>query len=445
MNREFKENLFARAKEEGFEAYEIYYLSKANTSVMVSEGEVESHEINSSDTLCFRGIIAGKMGYAYTEKFDEEAVEMLVASAKECALLVEKEDKEIIYTGEESYASISSYDEAVANLDTHAHIAMALELEQKAKEIDKNIFKIAECGIEVATASVSLINSNGVDLSHTQSYISAYVEPVAQDGEAMVNGGEVITVTSLDRLNIDELAEAAVTNTIRKINAKSIPSGKYKAIFENDVMSSLLRAMQSSFFADVMQEGKSLLKGKVGEMIASSKVNLIDNPLLVDGLGSRAFDDEGVGTKEKYIIKDGKFVGFLHNLKTAYKEGVQTTGNASKESIASPVKVDSTNLYIEKGSVNLEELLAKVGNGLYITELEGIHAGANSITGDFSLATRGILIKEGKLANGVKQITIAGNFFELLKTIEEVGNDFKFKGSIGSPSILIAEIAVAGE
>lgn len=445
IDETFKESLFARAKEEGFEEYEIYYLSKANTSIMVNEGEVESHEISSNDTLCFRGIIDGKMGYAYTEKFDEEAVEILVSGAKECALLVEKEDKEFIYKGEESYTPIENYDKAVAELDTLTHIEMALELEKKAKTLDEKICKIAECGVEVTTTSVSLINSKGADLSHAQTYISAYVEPVAEDGSDKVDGGEVITVTSLDKLNIEELAKDAVAKTLRKVNAKSIPSGKYKAVFENDMMSALLRAMQSSFFADVMQEGKSLLKGKVGEMIASSKVNLVDNALLVGGLGSRAFDDEGVGTTEKYLIKEGKFLGFLHNLKTAHKEGVQTTGNASKGSIAAPVKVDSTNLYIEKGSVSLEELLAQAQNGIYITSLEGIHAGANSITGDFSLAARGVLIEEGKLTRGVKQITIAGNFFELLKQIEEVGSDFKFRGTIGSPSILVKEISVAGE
>lgn len=442
---QFKERLFDRAKEEGFDQYEVYYVSSENTSVMVSEGEVESHEINSSDTLCFRGMIENKMGYAYTEKFDEAAIEMLVTSAKECALLVEKEDKEFIYQGERIYNTFSNYDQSVAALDTHTHIEMALDLEEKAKTINKNILKVAECGIDVATTLVAIANSKGVDLNHTQSHISAYVAPVAADGESMVNGGEVITVTSLKGLDINELAEKAVTKTLRKVNAQSIPSGKYKAIFENGAMSGLLRAMQSSFFADVMQEGKSLLKGKVGEMIASNKVNIIDNALLEEGLGSRGFDDEGVGTSLKYLIQEGKFIGFLHNLKTAHKEGVKTTGNASKGSIASPVKVASTNLYIEKGELSLEELLVQVGSGLYITDLEGIHAGANAITGDFSLAARGILIEDGRLTRGVKQITIAGNFFELLKQIEEVGNDFEFKGTIGSPSVLVKEISVAGE
>lgn len=440
-----KQQLFDRAKEAGFESSELYYVSKSDTTVMVCEGEVESHEISSNQAICFRGIIGGKMGYAYTEKFDEEAVEMLVNTAKECALLVEKEDKEFIYNGAGKYEEMASYDTKLLALDTNSHINMALELEKKAQALNSNIEKIAECGIGIGSSEVLIMNSEGMKLENKQTYISAYVEPVAKDGEGVVNGGEMITATSLDKMNTDQLAQDAVNKTIRKVGAKSIPSGKYKAVFENDMMSTMLRVMQSSFFADVMQEGKSLLKGKVGEIIAAEKVNLIDDPHLIDGLGSRGFDDEGVPTKSKYLIKDGQFLGFLHNLKTAYKDGVETTGNASKASIASPVKVDSTNLYLEPGTLSVEQLLAQTGNGIYITNLEGVHAGANPITGDFSLAARGVLIENGRLTQGVKQITIAGNFFELIKAIEEVANDLKMKGSIGSASVLVREISVAGE
>lgn len=437
--------LFERAKEAGFEACEVYYVNKSDTTVMVSEGEVESHEISSSQGICFRGIITGKMGYAYTEKIDEAAISMLITTAKECAMLVEQEDKEFIYNGEGHYAVMSNYDEAIPKLDTNTHIEMALALEKKAKEVGSELEKIAECGLGVGTTQVVIANSKGMQLENKQTYISAYVEPVAKDGEAVVNGGEMKTCTSLEELNIDELAKEAVRKTLRKVGAHSIPSGKYKVVFENDMMSTLLRVMQPSFFADVMQDGKSLLKGKVGEIIASSKVNLIDNPHLVGALGSRGFDDEGVPTQVKYLIEQGKFLGFLHNLKTAYKEGVETTGNASKGSIAAPVKVDSTNLYLEPGTMSLEELLEQAQDGLYITNLEGVHAGANAITGDFSLAARGMLIQKGQLASGVKQITIAGNFFEVLKNIEEVANDLNLKGSIGSPSVLVSQISVAGK
>lgn len=440
-----KQLLFKRAKEAGFESCELYFVNKSDTTVMVSEGEVESHEISSSQAICFRGIIAEKMGYAYTEKIDEDAIEMLITMAKECAFLVEQEDREFIYSGEGHYEVITNYDESILQIDTNKHIEMALEIEKKAKEIGPQLEKIAECGVGIGTNQVMIMNSQGMKLEHKQTYISAYVEPVVKDGEAVVNGGEMKTCTSLSALDLDELAKEAVRNTLRQVGANAIPSGKYKVVFENEMMSTLLNVMQSSFFADVMQDGKSLLKGKVGEIIASNKVNIIDNPHLVGGLGSRGFDDEGVPTKKKYLVNEGKFLGFLHNLKTAYKEGVETTGNASKGSIAAPVKVASTNLYLEAGTVSLEALLEQAEEGIYITNLEGVHAGANPITGDFSLAAKGMFIEKGKLTTGIKQIIIAGNFFELVKNIVEVANDLKMTGCIGSPSVLVREISVAGK
>ena len=211
-------------------------------------------------------------------------------------------------------------------------------------------------------------------------------------------------------------------------------------------MSSILETFTSPFNADVAQKGMSLLKGKEGEIIASDKVTIIDNPLMKDGLASVGFDDEGVATYKKEIIKDGKLITLMHNLKTAYKQGVKTTGNGFKASYSSPVSISPTNFYIEPGTKSLEELFKGVNDGLYITEVGGLHAGANSVSGDFSLVCKGFLIEEGNKGKPVEEITVAGNFFNLLKDIEEVGADLKFPmSSVGSPSVIIRELSVAGK
>ncbi|MDZ5035223.1 metallopeptidase TldD-related protein, partial [Clostridium perfringens] len=134
------------------------------------------------------------------------------------------------------------------------------------------------------------------------------------------------------------------------------------------------------------------------------------------------------------------------NLKTANKGNTKSTGNGFKNSYGSPVGVSPTNLYLKNGEKSFDELLKEVGEGLIITDFAGLHSGANSITGDFSLAAKGFYIKDGKKDYPVEQITVAGNFFNLLKDIEEVGNDLKFPmSSIGSPSVKISELSVAGK
>ena len=158
------------------------------------------------------------------------------------------------------------------------------------------------------------------------------------------------------------------------------------------------------------------------------------------------FDDEGVATFKKEVILKGTLKTLLYNLKTAYKAGVKSTGNGFKASYASPVSISSTNFYIEKGNKTFDELLKDVNEGVIITEFAGLHSGANSITGDFSLAAKGFYIKDGKKTFPIEQITVAGNYFDLLKNIKEIGNDLKFPmSSVGSPSVVLDELSIAGK
>lgn len=262
----------------------------------------------------------------------------------------------------------------------------------------------------------------------------------------MIDGFGYVVAKSLDEVDAKKIAKMGVDEALSKIGATSVKSGNYKVIINNEAMVSLLSTFAGIFSADAVQKGLSLLKGKEGEVIAANNVNLVDDPHLVDGLASVAFDDEGVATNKTYLIKEGTLESLLHNLKTANKAGVKSTGNGFKNSYASPISVSPTNFYIEPGSKNIEELINLVGNGLMITDFAGLHSGANSITGDFSLAAKGFYIENGIKVHPVEQITVAGNFFNLLKDIEEIGSDLKFPmSSVGSPSIVIRELSVAGE
>ena len=149
---------------------------------------------------------------------------------------------------------------------------------------------------------------------------------------------------------------------------------------------------------------------------------------------------------KKEIVSNGKLTTLLHNLKTANKANTKSTGNGFKSSYATSVAVSPSNFYIEKGNLSFGEILENIGEGLLITDFAGLHSGANAITGDFSLAAKGFYIKDGKKEYPVDQITVAGNFFKLLKDIEEVGDDLKFPlSSVGSPTVIASGLSVAGK
>ena len=156
-----------------------------------------------------------------------------------------------------------------------------------------------------------------------------------------------------------------------------------------------------------------------------------------------------MATYKKDIIKNGVLKTHLHNLKTALKDGISSTGNASKASYSSNISIDPSNLCVEPPSFSFEELLTKLGDGVVITELEGLHAGLNAVSGDFSLAASGLLIENGKVVKAVEQVTVSGNFYKMIMDIEEVGSDVKSYFPRGflcfTPSILLKELSIAGK
>jgi PmbA protein len=162
----------------------------------------------------------------------------------------------------------------------------------------------------------------------------------------------------------------------------------------------------------------------------------------------RAFDSEGTPCKVKTVVEEGVLKTLLHNLKTAAKAGVESTGNASRARAASPVGVAPSVLRIEPGSLSADELVQTLGDGLIITELEGIHAGVDAISGDFSLKSAGFLVEGGRIVRPVSNITVAGNFITLLKGVSALGSDILFSlpqtAYFASPSVLVERLSVAG-
>lgn len=442
----FINKLFQEAKNNGFNEYEVYYVDRESLSINAYNEEVEKYNLTTSYGLSFRGKINDKIGYSYTEILDDDAINMLVKNAKESALVIENEDIQFIYEGDKEYAEVNTYYKALENLPADKLIDLALSMEKEAKTLDNRVTSFGGCGIGYSKARYGIINSKGLNLENKSNLLSAYVVPIIKNGEDMHDGMGYVTANSIEDVDPRKLAQDGINEAISRIGGKSVSSGKYKAVINNEAMVSILSTFAGVFSGDAVQKGLSLLKGKEGEIIASKQVTLLDDPHLENGLASVPFDDEGVATKKKDIIHEGKLMTLLHNLKTANKGNTKSTGNGFKNSYASPVGVSPTNLYIQKGEKSFEELLKDVGEGLLITEFAGLHSGANSITGDFSLAAKGFYIKDGKKDYPVEQITVAGNFFDLLKNIDVVGSDLKFPmSSIGSPSVKITELSIAGK
>lgn len=445
----FKDKLFKYAASAGIKEFEIYFSEGESFNVGVYQQEVENYNVNTRSGLSFRGIYNGKMGYAYTEILDDSSVTMLVDCVKANAEIIQTDDVEFIYGESGSYSKLKSYFNDLAQISAADKIKLALDMEKATLAYDKRVKNARHCSVSYFEGKTRIINSKGLNVEQKSNGIYAVVIPIIADGENMKNGFAYKVTQKFDKLDAKALAKEAVEDALSYIGAKPVKAGKYRIALRNDAASDLLDTFSGIFSADRVHKGLSLLKGKVGNTISSKHITIIDDPLLKDGVCSGPFDSEGVPTYTKEVVSDGKLLTLLYNLKTANKDGVKTTGNASKGSYSSPVDISPSNFYIKPGTSDLKKLLGEMGEGLYITELEGLHSGANIVSGDFSLAAKGFVVSKGVIKEPVEQITIAGNFFKLLEDVEMVANDLKFgmpsgSGCFGSPAIYIKEIAVSG-
>lgn len=443
----FIDTLFARAKEAGFEACEVYYTASSEFETDVLRGEILRYSVSDTLGLGFRGLIGGKMGYASTQILDADAVDQLVDGAKTNAALIENSDPQFLYPGDADYPAVAAYSPALETISPAEKIEMARSLEKKALAADARITQVDGCVVFSESSETMIRNTLGLNVSSRSNALGGYVGVIAREGDQVNSGGETFCVHLPEEIDLDKIARAAVAEAIDGLNPKSAPSTATPVILAPDAAISLLRTFTGVFSADSAQKGLSLLKDKEGERIASDCVTLLDNPLLAGSPVSRPFDGEGVRAREKRIIDSGRLTTLMHNLKTAHKQGVESTGNATR-SYNSALGIAPSNFYFMPGSYTQEALMDKMQNGLLITELQGLHAGANPISGDFSLSAKGFAVRGGKRAEAVAQITVAGNFYTLLREIQAVGSDLKLGFPalcrFGSPSLLVRELAVAG-
>ncbi|KAF5053530.1 Metalloprotease PmbA [anaerobic digester metagenome] len=443
------DKIFAEGKKQGINDMEVFYSAGSSLSLKVFQKELDGYSLSESEGLGLRGMYNNKMGYSYTEKVDETSIDLLVKNIKENATVIDSDDEEYIFEGSKEYKKVDTFNPKLEEVEEAEKIKFVKQLEEEAFKIDNRIQSVETCVYGDGYGETIMSNTKGLYLHDKSNIAYTYVVVVAKENEDIKTGMAYRTGNDFSKFNPKEIAEEAVKEALSMLGAKSVKSGDYPVVIRNNAAADLLEAFEGIFSAENVQKNLSLLKGKLNEQIGSEKFTLVDDPFMEGGLASRSFDGEGVASKYKKVVDKGVLKTYFHNLKTAKKDGVETTGNASKSSYKSSVGIAPSNLYVEKGEKTLEEIISSMDKGILITELQGLHSGLNSVSGDFSLAALGYEIKDGKIAKAVEQITVAGNYFELLKNIEETGSDLKFglpgEAYIGSPSLKIKKLAIAGE
>ena len=438
---EIKSIISAACEKHGVTEYEIFYTVGEDISAETLKQEVSAFSSGESAKVFFRCLVDGHMGYSSGNCFVEEELEDMVIHARDNAGAIENDDVVMIFKGSESYAKTTAPEPKI--LEAAELKECALAIQKKTYETDASVVDGTQSMAMSFRNEIYLYNSHGLELSNKVGMSGCYVVAVVnKDGEARDNFEFAENIESAEAM---ELPAKAVQGALDKIGATEIPTGKYNVVIDGTQMRALLSAFSSAFSAKNALLGMSRLAGKEGEKIAADIVTITDDPMREGCPIQTPFDDEGVATYKKTVVENGVLKTMLYDLTTAFKTGKETTGNGRRGGNIAPY-----NFSISAGKNTQEELFAMAGDGVYVTGVKGLHAGANAITGDMSVESEGFLIKDGKKAGPIKSFTVAGNFFELLKKIDALSDEVKWgiPGGFtvfGSPDVLIRDMSVAGK
>lgn len=434
-----------RAKRTGATAADVMIREDNSFSVTVRMGEVETLKEAISRSLMLRVFVGKRTATSYTSDLTQSVVQRLVDETVEMAKLTSEDQSAGLpdrAVHRASFPDLNLLDESWETLSPAQRINLAIRTEAAALASDKAITNSEGASFEYTRTQVALANTLGFDGAYEGTGAGLYCVPVAQSNGAMQRDHWMSAARHRTQMESPEdIGKKAAHRALRRLGARKIPTAEVPIIFDPLCARSLLSHIFEAVSGSAIYRRSSFLIGQIGQSVAEKDVTIVDDALMTAGLGSSPFDDEGVSTQVTPIIEAGVLRNYLHSAYTARKLSAQPTGNGTRAA-SGVVTIGPTNFYLKAGKYTPEEIISSTKKGLYVVELIGF--GVNTVTGDYSRGAVGIWIENGKLVHPVQEVTIAGNLREMLKTIEMVGNDVAFLGSIAAPTLKIGKMVISG-
>lgn len=445
--KELAQDTVRRAMQHGASAAECVIREGDEFSTLVRLGQVETLKESGSKAIGVRVFYGQRSASTYSSEFSREGLDRMLNSALELAKIT-SEDPFAGIPEEGQLGSVPGnldlYSADVYSLPGTERISYARRAEKAALDFDPRIKNSEGGSFDAATGHKILANSHGFVGEYRRSYCSVAAIPIAQDEKGMMQRDYWFSVSrNLARLESPEhVGKVAAERTLRRLGARKVRTQHVPVIFDPLVATSILEHIFEGVNGDSVYRGASFLAGKLGQKIAASHVNVIDDGTMVGGFGTSPFDGEGIPTRRTVVVANGVLNSYLLNTYTAKKLKLQTTANASRGLAGTP-GIGPGNYFLQPGPRTPQQLIADVQEGLYVTEFLGM--GVNLVTGDYSRGASGLWISGGELTYPVEEITVAGNLKEMFMNISEIANDLEFRGSVAAPTIRIDGLTVGGE
>ena len=431
---------------EGNEAVEAYAEESRHTEASALRGEIEGLTFAESRGVGVRLIADGHLGYAYAADPTLEEIREAVRGARENATLGEPDGFNGLPSFTPATPISSLFSEEQANVPTDRKVSLALDVEQRAISTDPRVTKVDAAQIGDAVSRVAIASTNGVQAEYARTDAWCVVVALAVQGDETQTGYSFAIGRGIDGLGWESIADEAVERSVRMLGATKPATAKVPVVLDQFAAMSFLGVLAGALSAEAVLKGRSLFASLVGQRVGSELFTLVDDGTLTIGPAAAPFDDEGVPTGRTELFTRGTLNRFLHNTYTASRtgDGTVSTGNAKRAGYKSTPGVGTSNFYVEPGELSFDELLARAEGGVLIQDVSGVHSGANPISGEFSVGATGLRIAGGALGEPLREMTVASTLTDMLAGVTGVGTDLRFFSSVGTPSILIGEMTLAG-
>ena len=443
MNAVLLENVLGAAKGLGAAEAEVVWARDVGLEIEVAKGEVETLALSEGIGLGVRVFTADRqVGFAYTTDV-KSGTERVVEAAWQNALANTPDEHNVL--PEAGTVSDDDWSEAdFGAIPVGDKVDFARALEQETLQADARISHVQAASYSDSRLEFAIASTRGLSRRfRTASCSCSVVAAAVSDGVDGEMGYEFDFGRRFEALRPDWVAARCAERATQCLGGRPCATGATPVVLDNRVTAAFLQVLGPALKADSVLKGKSLFAGKIGEPIASDQVTVVDRNDAEAGMNRAPFDGEGASAQETPLVERGVLRGYLHNAYTAHKMGEQTTANAVRGGFRSSPEVGATNCFLKPGEAAQAELFARAGTGVYVTQAMGVHT-ADPISGDFSFGAAGLRIEHGRLGKPVRGVTVAGNIRDLLRNIVDVGNDLRFFGTYGAPSVLVAQLMVSG-
>lgn len=439
-----RRHLLDRARERGV-SLEVYASRGTETTVRAFAGDVAEFKLSSRQGVGLRALVSGAWGYAYTENLAPAALDRAFESAIENAELVQPEGHARLGAWAEP-PEMDLYGEGLSGVTVERKVQTALKLEAATREADPRVVSVPYSAYSDGESETAVANTEGLDRAYRELHAYQYVAPLVAEGGQNKMKMEFEFTREFEELDPTRTALEATRAATALLGAKPAPSGVFPTVIDRRCMADFLGVFAGMFSGKMVQEGKSPLAGREGETAFAATVSIVDDATLPRGMSTRPFDAEGYPSAPLTLVEGGVLRGFMHNSETAAKAGIDSTGHAARQGYRGTVSVAPSNLFLKPGAGTRADLLRDLGTGLLLTDVQGVHAGANPITGEFSLQAEGFWVENGEIAYPLDVFTVAGNILDVLGDVQAVADDLEFSpGGAGAASVRLSGLSLGGE